>query len=196
MIDLARVSEIETALRTYPDVQDAVVTVDGCDESRRLLGYVLRSTTSADQTTTQLAHMNAWQDLFDGLYQQGSAAEDFNVVGWRNSYTGASMPPAEIRMSVEDTAERLRALRPRRVVEIGCGAGMLLKLLAPTCERYVGIDFSHQVLLKLRNDLAEQNDLSHVELHEGLAHELTFLETSSVDLVILDSVVQYFPDIE
>ena len=33
-------------------------------------------------------------------------------------------------------------------------------------------------------------------LRQGLAHELSFLADDSVDLVILNSVVQYFPDID
>ena len=44
--------------------------------------------------------------------------------------------------------------------------------------------------------LASRADLGHVELRQGLAHELSFLGDDSVDLVILNSVVQYFPDVD
>ena len=40
------------------------------------------------------------------------------------------------------TVARILALRPRRVLEIGCGTGLLLFRLAPACGRYVATDFS------------------------------------------------------
>ena len=49
---------------------------------------------------------------------------------------------------------RLRALRPSRVLEIGCGTGLLLTRLAGTCESYVGLDFSAEVLAQLGGYLA------------------------------------------
>src|SRR5262249_49071940 len=64
------------------------------------------------------------------------------------------------------------------------------------CARYIGIDFAPQALKQLRAYIAERPDLQHVELREGLAHELGFLADQSVDLVILNSVVQYFPDVD
>jgi len=103
MSELARVFETEAALRNYPNVQDAVVTVDGDAESRRLLRYVLRGTPAAEQTTTEQAHMSAWQD----------------------SFTVAPIPRAEMRKWAEETVERMRALEGRTVrwrsdAELGC----------------------------------------------------------------------------
>ena len=43
--------------------------------------------------------------------------------------------------------------------------------------------------------MQQRPDLSRVELRQGLAHELEFLQDGSVDLVILNSVVQYFPSV-
>ena len=40
----------------------------------------------------------------------------------------------------------------------------------------------------------QRTDLSHVELHHGPAHALSFLDEDQVDVVILNSTVQYFPD--
>ena len=101
-----------------------------------------------------------------------------------------------MRLWVEETVAHLRALQPNRVLEIGCGTGLLLTRLAVGCESYLGLDFSAQVLAQLGAYLATREDLAHVVLRQGPAHELSFLGDDSVDLVILNSVVQYFPDID
>ncbi|MCA1702416.1 MAG: condensation domain-containing protein, partial [Actinobacteria bacterium] len=44
--------------------------------------------------------------------------------------------------------------------------------------------------------LAQREDLRHVVLRQGMAHDLSFVSDDSVDLVILNSVVQYFPDMD
>ena len=59
------------------------------------------------------------------------------------------IPAEEMREWVERTVERILALRPRRVLEIGCGTGLLLFRVAPGCDEYVGTDFSAQVLARL-----------------------------------------------
>ena len=68
--------------------------------------------------------------------------------------------------------------------------------LAGECESYVGLDFSGEVLRQLKGIFCTRADLRHVELREGLAHELSFMGDDSVDLVIVNSVVQYFPDVD
>ncbi|MFL6286412.1 MAG: amino acid adenylation domain-containing protein, partial [Pyrinomonadaceae bacterium] len=178
-----------------PDVRDAAVKVDGEGEARRLIGYVLRKENEAEEADTQQAQLKTWQELYDRLYQQASeTGDDFNVVGWESSYTGEPLPAAEMRLWVDETVARLRELRPRRVLELGCGTGLLLTRLAGACERYVGMDFSGEVLRHLQQYLDTRPDLRHVELRQGMAHELAFVEDASLDLVFLNSVAQYFPD--
>ena len=101
-----------------------------------------------------------------------------------------------MREWVEETVERLRGLRPKRVLEIGCGTGLLLTRVAPGCESYTGLDFSAEVLERLGRYVEARADLRHVELRQGVADELSFAAEDSVDLVVLNSVVQYFPDVD
>jgi pristinamycin I synthase-3/4 len=101
-----------------------------------------------------------------------------------------------MRLWVVQTVARLRALRPSRVLEIGCGTGLVLTRLAPSCTSYMGVDFSAAVLAQVGEYLARREDLRHVGLRQGMAHDLSFVSDDSVDLVILNSVVQYFPDID
>src|SRR5262249_15635835 len=73
---------------------------------------------------------------------------------------------------------------------------LLLTRLAGECESYVGIDFSAEALAQLGSYLSTRADLERVELREGPAHKLSFMSDESVDLVILNSVAQYFPDVD
>src|SRR5204863_211537 len=76
-----------------------------------------------------------------------------DVSGWRSSYTGEPLGEEEMREWVERTVERVRSLGARRVLEVGCGTGLLTHRLAGECERYVGTDFARESLGGLRRGL-------------------------------------------
>ncbi|HYP26349.1 MAG TPA: amino acid adenylation domain-containing protein, partial [Blastocatellia bacterium] len=187
--------EIEATLKAHPRVQDALVTVRGQSEQKQLLGYVIARQDEAEQAQAQASHIEHWQQLYETTYRQGEASTgDFNITGWNSSYTGQPIPAEEMRIWVNETVARLRALDPQRVIEIGCGTGLLLTRLAASCEKYVGLDFSDEALGQLGAYLKHREDLRHVELRRGLAHDLSFLPDDSCDLAIINSTVQYFPD--
>ena len=154
----------------------------------------LQALKSRSRTASKAEFIEDWRQLYEGLYGQGrDAAGDLNLTGWQSSYSGEMIPVEEMRIWIEETVSQLRGLNPRRVLEVGCGTGLLLTRLAANCESYIGIDFSQEVLRQLKGYLSSRPDLSHVQLREGMAHELSFLGDDSVDLVILNSIVQYFP---
>ncbi len=189
--------EIESALKDHDSVQDALVLVRKIENDKQLLGYVVARPDVGQQASAQGSHIVHWRQLYESTYKKGaSAAGDFNITGWNSSYTGDPLPAEEMRIWVEDTVAHIRTLRPRRVLEIGCGTGLLLTRLAANCESYVGIDFSAEVLAQLGQYLATRPDLQHVELRQGLANQLSFMANDSVDVVILNSVVQYFPNVD
>ncbi|HZE88350.1 MAG TPA: condensation domain-containing protein, partial [Verrucomicrobiae bacterium] len=119
----------------------------------------------------------------------------FNVTGWNSSYTGAPIPEGEMREWRDTTVERILALAPKRVLEIGCGTGLLLTQIAPRCERYAATDFSRVSLDLVRGAVSRRKDLAHVELFERGGDDFGGFETAGFDLVVLNSVVQYFPDV-
>src|SRR5579859_1189525 len=98
-----------------------------------------------------------------------------------------------MREWVERTVERVRELGARRVLEVGCGTGLLLYRLAGESERYVGTDFTRRNLEEIRGRLGELG-LEKVELWEREAEEYEGVEEGEFDLVLINSVVQYFPD--
>ncbi len=145
----------------------------------------------------QRERLEQWRSVYEELYREpaGDGDGSFNTVGWNSSYTGRPIPEAEMREQVEGTVGRLRGLRPRRVLEIGCGTGLLLFRVAPGCERYVGTDFSGAALEQVRRE-ARARGLTQVELEQRWADDFEGIAAGSFDLVVLNSVVQYFPGME
>src|SRR6185369_7006608 len=202
--------EIESALEQHEEVREAVVIAskDGTDESR-LIAYIVpeqnygpnngehnETIESAELSDEQVAQ---WEMVFNENYSQPSNQSDptFNITGWNNSYTGKPIAAEEMRDWLDQTIERILSLRPQNVLEIGCGTGLLLLRLAPHCTRYVGTDFSSIALDYIQQTLSLRNeDLPQLELRRTGADNFDGLEPDSFDVVILNSVVQYFPSID
>jgi ubiquinone/menaquinone biosynthesis C-methylase UbiE len=78
-----------------------------------------------------------------------------------------------------------------RVLEVGCGTGVLTRLLArwPNVGAVVGVDTAAALLVRAR-ELAE--DLANVEFREGDGRSLPF-EDTCFDAVVFDSVLSHIP---
>jgi len=184
--------EVETALAGHPAVRESIVLArPDAHGNKRLVAYVVQSGVSDFDSR----HVEQWQALYDETYRQTISDTEaaFNTVGWNSSYTGKPIPPEEMKEWVDQTVERIRALRPKRVLEIGCGTGLLLFRVAPDCEAYHATDFSAAVIDQLESKVAE---LSQVTLSQREANDFSGLESESFDLVILNSVTQYLPSID
>ncbi|HEX8272004.1 MAG TPA: non-ribosomal peptide synthase/polyketide synthase, partial [Longimicrobiaceae bacterium] len=198
--------EVEAVLEEHPGVRDAAVLVreggSGDPGDRRLVAYVVPAAGEGGAAAEEIRseHLHEWEALFGDTYSGGAAGEAaerspaFNITGWNSSYTGEPIPAEEMREWVEDAARSLRALRPRRVLEIGCGTGLLLFRLAPECEEYWGTDFSPAAIGYLRGQLARPGrELPGVRLLERAADDFAGIPAGHFDLVVINSVVQYFP---
>ena len=179
--------EIESALLRHPEVREAVVTLS----NGTLAAYVVCRPEAQGEREE---HVAEWQTLYDETYSRSDRKDaTFDIEGWNSSYTGQPIPTVEMREWVERTVDRILALNPRRVVEIGCGTGLLLFRVAPHTERYLGVDFSRVALEGIRRQL---DGLPQVTLRQAEADDWTGIEPGSADLVVINSVIQYFPGID
>ncbi len=87
--------------------------------------------------------------------------------------------------------------KPRRILEIGVGSGLLLGPLAAASEEYRGTDISAPVIAKLEAELASMPELAgRVRLECRPADDTEGLPRGWFDTVVINSVAQYFPDVE
>jgi ubiquinone/menaquinone biosynthesis C-methylase UbiE/acyl carrier protein len=96
----------------------------------------------------------------------------------------------------DKTVEQILELSPKRVWEIGCGTGMLLFKIAPHCQTFIGTDFSSKALQYVQENLTSQNLEKKVTLKQSPANQFEGIVPQSYDLVILNSVIQYFPSVD
>ena len=198
--------EIESALTQNSEVRETIViTREDHQGDQRLIAYVVpklqdKSSTSQD-SVNQSNHeqIGQWQQVFNSTYSQSAPTQDstFNIIGWNNSYTGELIPAQEMREWLDATVERILTWEPERVLEIGCGTGMVLSRIAPYCSYYCGTDLSKNAIQYVEQLLQEvKGDWSHVKLYHKPAHDFEGFEPDTFDTVILSSVVQYFPSID
>ena len=189
--------EIEAVLNQHSAVEQSLVALkERAAGDKQLVAYIKPTPQSVDATSEE-AHVTLWETLFDQTYSQdGAEALTFNIAGWKSSYTGQPIAAEEMREWVDETVTRIMALKPQRVLEIGCGTGLLLARIAPHCERYTGTDFSETALNHTRQMCQQLDNLGHVTLRKGFADDFSGFEANQFDTIILNSVAQYFPDIK
>ncbi|MGN9817936.1 amino acid adenylation domain-containing protein [Streptomyces sp. SD11] len=188
--------EIETALSRHPQVAHAAVVV----RDERLVGYVVPAPlTGDDRDGAEREQVGEWQEIYSDEYEEISTAvftEDY--AGWDSSYDGQPIPFEEMREWREATVARIRSLRPRRILEIGVGSGLLLSKLAPEAEAYWATDFAAPVICKIGEELRRDPELAaRVTLRAQPADDLTGLPDGGYfDTIVINSVIQYFPSID
>ncbi|MEU5289384.1 amino acid adenylation domain-containing protein [Streptomyces sp. NPDC020755] len=190
--------EVAAVVARHPDVREAEVLArpDHLGE-QRLVGYVVVDWQRLDERveTGTREQVTEWQQIYDGMYGRATGAEfgeDFT--GWDSSYDGEPLPLEQMREWRASIVDRVRALRPRRVLEIGVGTGLILSRLAGDCEAYWATDFSAEAIATLRDRLHDLPELgSRVELRVQPADDVDGLPEGYFDTVVINSVTQYFP---
>ncbi|WP_327311968.1 non-ribosomal peptide synthetase [Streptomyces sp. NBC_01235] len=189
--------EIEAALAGHEAVSHGVVVPRGSDDSRALVAYVSPTPQWLDDAAREqnATLLDQWQRVFEDQYAGtgDDAPADLNLAGWDSSYTGTPVPEAGMREWIDGTVQRIADLRPRRLLEIGCGTGLLLFRYADACESVHAFDLSTSALADVRRGV-ERRGWSHVTLEQGDALSMARLAGQTFDTIVLNSVAQYFPN--
>jgi amino acid adenylation domain-containing protein len=191
--------EIETNLEQHPAISQAIVVARGdMRGDRRLVAYIVLATGNTkladlDHRAARRELIARWESIFDQTYAENRQTAP-NFAGWNDSYTGAPFSTEAMHEWLAAAVERITGLKPKRLLEIGCGTGLLLQQLAPHCLTYQATDISASALAGLRRWMSTHASLEHVRLLHREATDLSDLEPGSFDTVVLNSVIQYFPD--
>jgi thioester reductase-like protein len=198
--------EIETVLEQNPLVEEAIALVrEDVLGDKCLVAYILPNlqeyTFSAlsNQVQFEAEQISQWRFIHDDK-NLNPVRDDwdktFNISGWISSYTKDFISDLEMQEWVDHTVARILELQPQRVLEIGCGTGLLLFRIAPHCSSYIGTDFSETALSYIEQQLQDPSlALPQVTLERRIADDFQGRQPHSVDTVILNSVIQYFPSI-
>ena len=137
-----------------------------------------------------------WQTLYDETYgsEHPSDRRDFDIVGWNSSYTGEPLGPAEMaRVGARPRCSALARCARGACSRSAAARGCCCCAWRPRCERYVG----HRLLRRRPREpgAARSRDLPQVQLLQRSAEDCSGLPVGAFDLIVLNSVVQYFPSI-
>ncbi|MFD3328003.1 D-alanine--poly(phosphoribitol) ligase subunit DltA [Streptomyces sp. NPDC058701] len=198
--------EINAALEAVPGVARGMVLVTGGpDEPRSLVGFVQRAHTAESEDRPEepsaeaaTATVDQWREFYDYAYSERVTGDiEFNTSGWISSYTGERIPEAEMRAWLDSTLSRISALGPVNVLEIGCGLGIIAYPLSRSVRSYLACDFSPSIIEANQANarLIDTGDLSFFECEAAeIDRYADRVRAAGVDTVIINSVVQYFPD--
>lgn len=194
--------EIETVLVQHELVRDAIVAAYEDDRPARLIAYVVPDQRSDAFRSLVRAHRGEWCSTIQASYTSIHYAREpgpdpaLDTRGWISSDSNEPFGDDVMRDWVECSLRRILALGPRHVLEIGCGTGLVLHRLASHCERYVGTDLDPMVLEGLERGLRQTPLAKRVRLLPLAAHRIDELGAERFDTIVLNSVIQHFPDLD
>lgn len=176
----------------HVDVRDGTVLVHpaaGLTELRPVPGLLLHD------------FLNDWAEIYDWVYGAGGPAPsgDLDFSGWRASDTGQPLPVDHMTEWLDRIAELVLDSRPRTVLELGAGSGLLLHRLHPHLAGYVGTDVSPASVARL-----SALRLPGTAIVPAAAHEITSDAVRAAfdriagpgtapDCILVNSVTQHFP---
>jgi amino acid adenylation domain-containing protein len=191
--------EIENALAEMEVIKEAKVMLYPHQTQSTTMNKIIAYLIPANNIHSKINSseiLYKWQQLYDQVYSQDSSTPHFffNTTGWKSSYTLENFSEEEMLEWRNATLDRIQSLNPKRILEIGCGTGLLLFSLVENCEKYTAIDSSITSLNFIKQQLYHLGGGEKVSLKHGMAHQILEAESALYDTIIINSVVQYFPD--
>jgi SAM-dependent methyltransferase len=197
--------DIETALAAHARVREAALLTRHTDDGTRLVAYVVPDPAADTGRGGWGAGdvLESWQNVFDDTYADADAPDgDGENSGWVDSFTGEAISTEAMAEWADESARRVLALQPRRVLEIGAGTGLIMRrlLAGAPIEHYVATDFSARSVRLLDERAAELAALTpdsgvRVTVCQADALRAPQVVDEMYDTVVINSVAQYFPSL-
>ena len=135
---------------------------------------------------------NIWARIFDHEYSKISQDDFvFNTNVWRKFSTNELFSPEEMKEWTANVYSKLNWLSSSgiRVLEIGCGNGLISRFYSEKSIEYIGIDPSESAIIKLRNYFKNHQNMKFYK-SDALSYNP---ENKNIDVIVINSVIQYYP---
>ncbi|TQV77358.1 amino acid adenylation domain-containing protein [Aliikangiella marina] len=190
--------EIESAINRSKSIKSSIVNLIDNNDTNRLVAYVCPSKSyllSASEKHNA-EHVNQWTEIYDDKYGNKANRDSFvedNFFGWNSSYTGKPIPLKEMQTWRDEVVERIISLKPKKLLEVGVGGGLLLFQYAEHCQSIHATDISSVALGSIKSELVRRQ-WEHVKLEQADALGILNYKDESFDTIVINSVAQYFPN--
>jgi predicted acyl esterase/SAM-dependent methyltransferase len=203
--------EVETAVASVREIAQSCVAVA---KNQIVIAYYVPTASASDRAmlapvVEENAEVEIWEEIYDVAYSKKDAideereqtAEDL-ITNWSayiSSYAGKLWPRQIIDHWVNATVDRFLDHGPKRILEHGCGNGMLLfrAALHPSVEEVWGADLSGEAV-KFLEEVRLNAHFKHIAnklktLHRP-ADNFDGVPQSYFDCIVMSAMVYYFPN--
>lgn len=160
-------------------------------QSKNLKRYILSDTDTPllIEKRNQKVETKMWD-----LIATRAVKSQIQQTGWISSFTGDFFTEQEMTEFVENTVIKLSPYITKlsKVIEIGIASGLTCCAIAPQVESYIGLDLSSETLKRTKETLVNRG-ITNVYLECADAMEIDKLQIKAQNIIILNSVLQYFP---
>ncbi|MFJ7187066.1 condensation domain-containing protein [Lysinibacillus xylanilyticus] len=141
--------------------------------------------------------LNRKEENFKLLWENIGEKEHGNVndYGWVSSYDGKAFSIEEMEEYTNNFSSKIAPFlnNNTKVLEIGCGHGLVFSEIADKVGSYHATDISSVIINKNR-EIARNKGLENVKFSEVSAIDISQLNEKNLDVIICSSVIHYFPD--
>lgn len=176
-----------TGARCLVGGADDLARVDGCPPAAPELTELVAL--DVDTEVPALARRDETSTLWDTVARSPDpvAAAGFDLDG------GRRCSEADLDGYARHVSRLVLAENPSSVLEVGFGSGLVLRQVAPHVDLYAGLDPAEHAV-RTNAAWADAQGV-FVDLVQGFADEVDELLPGAVDVAVLASTVQYFPDV-
>jgi len=197
--------EIETLISEHDAVHESIVLAsEDIKGDKRLVAYIVAEQLgNVDDIKSDVLNEHSqqqvtqWQQVYEQTYVERAVGTKAtrNFISWNSSYNEIAIPLNEMNEWLDTTVTRILSKDPGDVLEIGCGTGLILFQVAPHSTSYHASDFSQQALNYIESNLTELDlDIDSIKFTQAMADDIQLFDNKHYDTIILNSVIQYFPD--
>lgn len=184
---------ISNIINENENINNSYVTCVNDDENINkylICYYTINKNFYYKSIVNNIASNNINVNLFDF-----SEYNDDEYTVWKSSLTGKTIPTCEMEDWTKNTIKKINFPKKKnKILEIGCGNGLILFNILDKIEHYVGIDVSQNTVEYLKNKTKKIN--CNINIH--CSEIFDFIKNNDnydnyFDIILINSVVQYFP---